>query len=143
MENKITERQDIFQYAKDTFGTEPEYLWRSHPNNAILRNADNEKWYAIIMDVPKNKIGLEGEERIDVLNVKCDPVMIGSLLMNDGYLPTYHMHKGRWISIILNGTVPSDEIFWLLNISYEIISKEAKNSTSKQSRRKKPFDRYR
>lgn len=57
------------------------------------------------MDVPKNKIGLEGEERIDVLNIKCDPVMIGSLLMNDGYLPAYHMHKGRWISIILNGTV--------------------------------------
>lgn len=140
MENKITERQDIFQYAKDTFGTEPEYLWRSHPNNAILRNAENEKWYAIIMDVPKNKIGLEGEERIDVLNVKCDPVMIGSLLMNDGYLPAYNMHKGRWISIILNGTVLSDEIFWLLNISYEIISKEAKKPTSKRSRSKKPFD---
>lgn len=140
MGNKIAGRDEIFQYAKERFGTEPEYLWRSFPNHAILRNANNQKWYAIIMDVPKEKLGFKGAERVDVLNVKCDPVMIGSLLMNDGYLPAYHMHKGRWISIILNGSIPPDEIFWLLNISYSITAKEPKK---KQIRRKKSYDRYR
>lgn len=124
MGNEIIKRQDIFLYAKKFFKTEPEFLWRSSPGNAVLRNADNRKWYAIIMDVPRYKLGLEGTEPIDVLDVKCNPLMLGSLLMNDGYFPAYHMHKGRWISVILDGTVPKDEIFSLLNISYDITAKE-------------------
>ncbi len=95
MKKRITERKDMFRYAKETFGTEPEYLWRSYPNNAVLRNTDNEKWYAIVMEAPKEKLGINVIGKINVLNIKCDPLMLGSLLLNDRFLPAYRMHKGR------------------------------------------------
>ncbi len=121
MEQEAINRVDIFKYAKETFDTEPEYLWKKFPKYAVLRYKSNSKWYAVIMDIPKQKLGLSGEEKVDILVVKCDPIMIGSLLQNKGYLPAYHMNKDRWITILLNGLVPKDEIFNLLTLSFDLI----------------------
>ena len=30
------------------------------------------------------------------------------------------MSKGNWVSIRLDGTVPEEDIFWLLGISYDL-----------------------
>jgi predicted DNA-binding protein (MmcQ/YjbR family) len=57
---------------------------------------------------------------VDILNLKCGPVLLGSLLGKEGYLPAYHMSKGNWVSIRLDGTVPEEDIFWLLGISYDL-----------------------
>ena len=43
-------REEIFQYVKEQYGTEPEYLWKKDPDSAVLRHK-NGKWYAIIMAV--------------------------------------------------------------------------------------------
>lgn len=123
MEHKIISRDDVFQYAKEHFGTEPEYLWKNFPNYIVLRHKENSKWYAILMDVSKNKIGMKGNEEIDILDVKCEPIMIGSLLENKGYLPAYHMNKEHWVTILLDGSVTKDEIFNLLDLSYELTQK--------------------
>ena len=45
-------KEDLLQYAAKRYGTQPEYLWLSLPNYAVLRHADNRKWYALLMDVP-------------------------------------------------------------------------------------------
>ena len=45
---------------------------------------------------------------MDVLNVKSDPLLIGSLRGQDGYFPAYHMNKEKWLSIQLGkATCPS------------------------------------
>ena len=44
------------------------------------------------------KIGLTGEGEVDILNVKCDPILSGSLRMQPGFFPAYHMNKEKWIS---------------------------------------------
>lgn len=59
-------------------------------------------------------------KQIDVLNIKCDPMMIGSLRMKEGFFPAYHMNKENWISILLDGTVSADEIKPLLELSYQL-----------------------
>ncbi|MCD8082608.1 MAG: hypothetical protein LUE86_03515 [Clostridiales bacterium] len=46
-------RQQIFDYAKGKYGTTPEYLWMRYPAYAVLRHQDNEKWYGVVMNVPK------------------------------------------------------------------------------------------
>lgn len=33
-------------------------------------------------------------ENIDVVNLKCDSVLVGSLLCESGFFPAYHMSKG-------------------------------------------------
>lgn len=45
-------RDELFAYVKATFGTEPDYPWPQEPEYAVLRHADNGKWYGIVMSVP-------------------------------------------------------------------------------------------
>ena len=116
-------RADLLKYAKETYDTKSERLWAKYPTNEVLRHRRNRKWYAIIMDVSRNKVGLEGEELVDILDVKCDPDMIALLSPQRGFAPAYHMNKKHWITIILDGTVADDEVYNLLDLSYELTRK--------------------
>ena len=120
----ISYRQDILKYAAEQYGTEPEFLWASYPEYAVLRHRTG-KWYAVIMDVPREKLGLPGSERVDILDVKCEADMIGSFRQRKGFLPAYHMNKSRWLTILLDGSVDKETIFFLLDMSYDLIEKEA------------------
>ncbi len=53
----------------------------------------NGKWYAVSMQVEKSRLGLEEEGVVDVINVKCEPDMVGLLTQTYGFLPGYHMNK--------------------------------------------------
>ena len=96
-------RQEIFEWVKATYGTESDYPWNDW--NAVLRHKDNNKWYGVVLEVAESKLGLTGDRIVDVLNVKCDPILIGSLRQQAGYFPAYHMNKESWISILLDGSV--------------------------------------
>ncbi|MDO5845222.1 MAG: MmcQ/YjbR family DNA-binding protein [Methanocorpusculum sp.] len=122
--SEVTSRDDIFKYAKEQYGTEPEYLWMKFPTYAILRHHDNKKWYGAVLNVPKSKLGLLGEGSVEILDVKCDPVIIGSLRMKEGILPGYHMSKGNWITVLLDGTVEKNMVFSLLDESFRLTGKQ-------------------
>lgn len=118
-----TSREMILQYAKERYGTEPEYLWAKFPNYAVLRQRELGKWYAIIMDVPGKKLGLDTAAHVDILDIKCDPLLSGSLRESRGFLPAYHMNKDKWIALLLDGSVPQDQVLKLLDLSYDITKK--------------------
>ena len=101
-------KEDLLQYAAKQYGTKPECLWLSKPNYAVLRHNDNRKWYAVLMDVPREKLGLSGEDSIDILNVKCDPLLAGSLRMEAGILPAYHMNRDNWITVFAGSELYAD-----------------------------------
>ena len=98
-------REEIFEYVKKQYGTIPEYLWKSSPENAILRHK-NGKWYAAILRVEKSKLGLEEEGMVDVINVKCEPDMVGLLTQTYGFL---------------DGTLSEAKILDFLDMSYDLI----------------------
>lgn len=79
------------------------------------------KWYGVMMDVPRDKLGLAGTGNAEVLNVKCAPLLVGSLWLQAGFLPAYHMNKSSWVSILLNGTVSNEEIKNLIDMSYTLV----------------------
>ena len=116
------QRERIIQYAKDRFGTEPEYLWADAPGYAVFRHSASKKWYGLIMDVSSDKLGLPGDDPVDVLDIKCSTIMIGSLLSEKGFLPAYHMNKNYWITILLDDSVPDEQIFPLLELSYDSVA---------------------
>ena len=116
----MIKRKEIFEYVKEKYNTKPEYLWQKHPNYAVLRHNDNNKWYAKIMNVTKEKLGLNGKEEIDIIDIKSYPEMIGSLRKEEGVLPAYHMNKEYWISIILNSCFQKEKLLELLDLSFEI-----------------------
>lgn len=115
-----TQRDEIFEYARDYFGTSPDHPWQSDPEYAVLRHEKSKKWYGLIMRISRRKLGLDSDDMTDVLNVKCEPGLIGSLTMRSGFFPAYHMSKEHWLTVILDGTVPTDEIIGLLRLSYEM-----------------------
>lgn len=113
-------RNDVLKFALEQYGTEPDYPWMSHPGYAVLRHADNQKWYGVIMDVPREKLGLAGHEPVDILDVKCDPVLGGCLRTEKGILPAYHMHRGNWLTVLLDGTVDREKILNLVEMSFDL-----------------------
>ncbi len=116
----MTVKEELFAYAANTYGVEPDYPFSTAPTYAVLRHLSNRKWFALFGDVARCKLGLEGEERVDIINVKCDPILSGSLRLQEGYFPAYHMNHDGWLTILLDGTVPTEEIIPLLDMSFEM-----------------------
>ena len=113
-------REDVFAYVRKKYKSEIEYLWLRFPSYAIFRHQDNRKWYGIVMDIPRSKLGLENDEPVDVLNVKLDSPLLADLLTCEkGYFPGYHISRGNWISILLDGSVPLDEVCAWIDRSWQ------------------------
>lgn len=113
-------RAELETYIAKTYGAHGEHLWARYPTYAVFRHGENRKWFAAVMEIPREKLGLTEDGMIDVLNVKCDPVLIGSLRMEPGFFPAYHMSKTSWITIALDGTAETEKIKWLLALSYDL-----------------------
>lgn len=112
-------REALDKYIENVYGVTAEFPWLSAPSFAVYRHQSNNKWFAVIMEIPKVKLGIEEEGNINVVNLKCDPLIIGSLILDKGILPAYHMNKNHWITVCLDGTVEKDKIEWLLGLSFE------------------------
>ena len=112
-------RQELFTWIRQQYGTEPEYPW--HDWNAVLRHNDNNKWYGVVLEVSADKLGLSEAGIIDVLNVKCDPQWRDFWRSTfASVVPAYHMNKTHWNSIILDGTVPKEDIKRMIGESYDL-----------------------
>ena len=109
-------------HIQDRYAVEPEHLWARYPNYAVFRQPTSRKWFAAIMDVAKKSIDLTGDGTADVMDLKCGPVLVGSLLAQDGFRPAYHMSKSSWISVLLDETVPDEQIFPLIELSYDSVA---------------------
>ena len=95
-------RTDIFEYVKNKYLTEPEYLWKKYPKYAVLRHQDSRKWYAIMMDVDKAKLDVTEDNGVeDLIDIKLPPETISNLQEFPEFLPAYHMNKTHWISVRL------------------------------------------
>lgn len=117
------DRNAVIEYAREYMGAEPEYLWERYPTYCVLRHSGNKKWFALLADVQKKKLGLTDDGTVEILNVKCDGILLGSLLGRKGFLPAYHMSKSSWVTILLDGSADDEEIISLLNLSYELTNK--------------------
>ena len=123
---QISQQERIAQYIQDRYGVGPEYLWARYPNYAVFRQPASRKWFAAVMDVPRKSLDLTGDGTADVRDLKCGPVLVGSLLAQDGFLPAYHMSKSSWISVLLDETVPDEQIFPLIELSYDSVAPKRK-----------------
>lgn len=123
---KKSQRDEIISFAMEQYGAEPEYPWEKLPMYCVLRHSENRKWYALIMDIPGERIDprMKGE-RVDILNLRIDPEEGAFLRQEPGFYPAYHMHRENWITIILDGTVGTETILSLLKESYSLTLKKA------------------
>lgn len=115
----VINRDFVFSYVMEKYGTSPDYPWESTPDAAVLRKS-NKKWYGLVMQVKKSRVGLDGEGCIDILNVKCSSLVREILIGEGKAVPAYHMNKRLWISVILE-KVSGQEVCGALDESYELV----------------------
>lgn len=123
MSKSINQVDSIFKYVKEKYSTIPEYLWEKTPDCGVLRHSENKKWYGIVMRIPKYILGIEAEEKVNIINLKCDPVMIGFLIDKKTIFPAYHMNKKHWITVILDNSMKINEIYSLIDSSWNLTKK--------------------
>jgi predicted DNA-binding protein (MmcQ/YjbR family) len=111
-------RQDLIDYIFDEYSVEPDYPFPRDDVSCVFRHIDNRKWFGIAMVIPYRTIGINKTGNVDILNIKCDPVMMGSLRGKPGFCPAYHMNKDKWITILLDGSAAQEDIKALLAMSY-------------------------
>lgn len=111
-------KQQFLEYCLDAFATSPDYPFDMDFETAVLRHADSKKWYALVMRIPRSKLGTDSDEMVDVVNLKLPQEMFGSFGADDGVYPAYHMNKLHWISVILQDA-PTDVIRLLVYASFE------------------------
>lgn len=112
-------RQTVFDYIRKKYKAEPEYPWKRYPGYAVFRHGDNGKWFALVAEVAGGKAGAPGAELVDVINLKVADLFFRDLILREpGVIPAYHMNKQHWISVLLDGTVPRERVFELIDMSY-------------------------
>lgn len=113
----------LIKYVREKYGDELEYLWNTFPSNAVWRRKDNNKWYGIVMTVSKRKLGLDCDEVTEVIDLRIDPDELIKVVDGKRYFPGYHMNKKHWFTILLDGSVPAEEICSWIDKSYIIAEK--------------------
>lgn len=117
-------RNEFINYVQTAYGVKGDNPWQKDPESTVFRHIGNRKWFAIVMRVKRSSLGLNGEELIDIVNFKCDKVMVGSALGNNGFYPAYHMNKENWITVALDERVPDEQLRMLVDMSYELTRKK-------------------
>lgn len=100
----------------DKYYVEPEFLWDKFPGFGVFRNKTNQKWFGIIMNLPKNKIVGDSKDEIEVINIKLDD-KVPEYLNRDGIYPSYHMSKKNWVSVLLDDSLTDEEVMELIDLS--------------------------
>jgi len=116
------DKRELEKYITETYSADSDFPWARYPDYEVFRHENNRKWFALVMNIPKSKLGLRDEGTIDVVNFKCDPVLAGSFRTEAGIYPAYHMSRENWVTVALDGSVPEDKIKTLLDMSFELTS---------------------
>ncbi|MBD5636444.1 MAG: hypothetical protein HDP28_01300 [Clostridia bacterium] len=107
----------ILEYAKEKYGETCEYLWEKFPDNGVLRRTDNRKWYAALLTVAGNKVGLSTDEIVEIVDLRAEEVEVPELIHRRGFAPAWHMNKKSWVTVLLDGSVEFSTITELIDKS--------------------------
>lgn len=67
------------------------------------------------------------------MNLKCDPTRAEILRQTyPAVTPGYHMNKRHWNTVVLDGSVPDDEVFDMVDHSYDLIVKSLTKAQRQQ-----------
>lgn len=111
-------RDDVIRHINEKYSVAPDYPWAKPSSAAVFRHSHNRKWFALIMDITRDKVGLASTEPVDAINVKCDPRMMDSLLKEPGVFSAYHMNKDHWLTILLDNSTDSKLLESLIDLSF-------------------------
>lgn len=100
-----------------------DHPFEKYPDYVSYRYHGNQKWYALVMNVSGDKIGLSSGNH-EIVNLKSDHVE--KLVKKDGILPAWHMNHSQWISVLLNDTLDDETLMSLIETSRNLVSEKSR-----------------
>lgn len=120
---KTKQAQMAIKYVHENYGDELEFLWRKFSDNAVWRRKDNRKWYGIILKVNGNKIGLDTDKIVEIIDLRMQVGQRDDFLSREHYYPGWHMNKKSWYTLVLDDSIADEEIKMRITESYELAKK--------------------
>ena len=117
-------RNELALYIEDFYKIKYDCPFEDELDAWCFRHPDNKKWFALVMRIKKRKLGIDSDEYIDVVNMKCAPEIMDDLYFESGVFPAYHMSKKHWLTLTLDGTCSDETIKWVVKISYDLTRKK-------------------
>ena len=113
------DRNALRRYILENYAAVNDFPWISNPTYEVFRHEGSGKWFALVMEIPRHRLGVTGGDIVTVVNLKCDPLLIGTLRTEAGIYPAYHMNKEHWISVEL-ANVDDERLRFLVDMSWEL-----------------------
>ena len=114
-------RSDLIKYIQQEYICDIDYPWEKYPDYVVIRRRYNQKWFAGIFTITGYQVGLDTNEPIDVVNLKCEPDLIPTLIRESGIYSAYHMNKQHWISVDIEGYEDAEKFKMLVDMSYRLV----------------------
>ena len=110
-------------YVREKYGDELEFLWEKFSENAIWRRKDNQKWYGLMIAISGRKLGLDSDKIVEAVDLRLDPSQMAETIDHKSYFPGWHMNKKSWYTVLLDGSVPTEELCRRIDDSYRLAVK--------------------
>jgi predicted DNA-binding protein (MmcQ/YjbR family) len=107
---KEMKKEDIVQYCLNKRGAWADYPFGPEP--LVIKVAS--KMFAIISD----------NNGVTDISLKCDPET--AYLLRQEYSsvkPGYHLNKMHWNTVTADGSIPNEQIIWMIDHSYDLVAK--------------------
>ncbi len=111
-------RDEVAQHITARYDAESGNFFAKDSSVIVFMRTDNKKWFAATKNIGRRYLGIGKDGRIDILNVKLQPHVVASLRKREGFLPAWNMNQNNWVTILLDGTVPDEEILAYLDSSF-------------------------
>ena len=120
-------REQLEDYIEKKYKIREEQLPSNHEDYAVFRQVSG-KWFAVFFVKPYREFGLGGDSLVDVVSFKIrDKELAEDLYRQAGYLRGYPSSGWGWVSALLDGTVPFEDLRRWVDESYEATVNEPGN----------------
>lgn len=120
---KAEQTKRLIEHVREKYGRELEFLWERFADSAVWRRGDTGKWFAVIMKIPRSKLGLNSDEPAEIIDLRLPPEEVPKLVDGKRYFAGWHMNKKHWYTIILDGSVGFEELCERIDVSYALAVK--------------------
>lgn len=108
----------LAQKIYEKYGDVPCFPWDKFAGYGVFKNPENNKWYALVMNIDFAKLDQNCCGETEAVNLKVNADKIPDLITHKGFYSAYHMNKKNWITIVLDDSITDDVLFELLDESH-------------------------
>lgn len=124
----MTIREQLDAHVKEKYGIEPGILPFTKEDYEVYRHPETGKWFAVFIVKERGAFGLSGSGNVEVVSFKIRDKMLSEFMAQQpGYLFGFPARNWNWISAVLDGTIPFEDICRWVDGSYEATKTKTKN----------------